>query len=78
MVSIEEYQKAKAIVEQYEQQEYQSKMADADESVNFFDEDESEHEYYCEYCEIDEYGEHEIWCRENETPYQRLLRVGYD
>ncbi len=72
-----QYEAAKIIVEQYEQEQYAEKMIEAEQAVNIFDDDEP----YCHDCGEDQnlayndqYANGESWtCRncENSFMFQR-------
>jgi hypothetical protein len=72
MISTTEYQKAKAIVDEYERQEYEDGMRQAEEDLDFDTTDDT-----CDACGCDD-GKHMRSCPYDDSPFSVLCREGYD
>lgn len=73
MITRDEYLRAKAIVDEYEREEYESGMREAEEELNEFD-DIDDNTCDCCGCEDGHYR----GCPEDNSPYALLCREGYD
>lgn len=85
MITEEEYLKAKLVVDEYEAMEIQQATIEAMycvecqafEEHDCFCEEDGKLYQTCDYCSYN-FGEHAVSCIYNESPYDMLLRDGYD
>lgn len=76
----EEYEKAKAIVDAYELQEIVNGQRNEDWFLLHEDDEDDEHDerdYECPVCGGTSTG-HGMGCPEDDSPFARLIRDGYD
>ncbi|MDW0189360.1 MAG: hypothetical protein QOA70_06885 [Nitrososphaeraceae archaeon] len=71
MITHDEYLLAKQIVEEYEREEFEKGMREAEDELDF------DSPKYCDACGLD-IDEHAAGCPEDDSPYALLCRRGYD
>ena len=74
MITEQEYLKAKAIVEEYEREEYEFRMRQAEEELEEMEPDAG----FCEFCSISEMEGHAHGCPNETDPFAILCKEGYD